>query len=45
MEREGEKEGEKHLCVRDVLTGSHLMPPTGGLAHNPGVCPDWESNC
>ena len=20
------------------------MPPTGGLACNPGMCPDWESN-
>ena len=20
------------------------MPPTGDLAHNPGVCRDWESN-
>ena len=19
-------------------------PPTGDLAHNPGMCPDWESN-
>ena len=21
-----------------------LPPPTGHLAHDPGVCPDWESN-
>ena len=34
-----EKEGEKHLCV----VTSHA-PPTGGLARNPGMCPDWESN-
>ena len=20
------------------------VPPTGDLAHNPGMCPDWESN-
>ena len=20
------------------------MPPTGDLSHNPGMCPDWESN-
>ena len=20
------------------------MPPPGNLAHNPGMCPDWESN-
>ena len=37
--REGEREGEKHQCV----VASH-MPPTGGLAHNAGLCPDWESN-
>ena len=29
---------EKHQLV-----ASH-MPPTGDLAHNPGMCPDWESN-
>ena len=32
--REGEKEGEKHQCV----VASHV-PPTGDLAHNPGMCP------
>ena len=37
--REGEREGEKHQCVVGSCT-----PPTGDLAHNPGVCPDWESN-
>ena len=37
--REGEREGEKHQC----MVASH-MPPTGDLAHNPGMCPDWESN-
>ena len=35
--REGEREG--HQCV----VASHA-PPTGDLAHNPGMCPDWESN-
>ena len=35
--REG-KEGQKQCVV-----ASH-MPPTGGLAHNPGMCPEWESN-
>ena len=20
------------------------MPPAGDLAHNPGMCPDWELN-
>ena len=37
---EGEKEGEKHQCV----VASH-MAPTGDLACNPGMCPDWELNC
>ena len=34
-----EKAREKHQCV----VASH-EPPTGDLAHNPGMCPDWESN-
>ena len=33
------REEEKHQCV----VASH-MPPTGDLARNPGMCPDWESN-
>ena len=33
------REREKHQCV----VASHV-PPTGDLAHNPGMCPDWESN-
>ena len=38
--REGrEKEGEKQQCA----LASHT-PPTGDLAHNPGMCPDWELN-
>ena len=37
--REGEREGKKHQCV----VASHT-PPTGDLACNPGLCPDWESN-
>ena len=37
--REGEREGEKHQCV----AASHA-PPAVDLAHNPGTCPDWESN-
>ena len=32
--REGGREGEKHQCV--VASGA---PPTGDLAHNPGMCP------
>ena len=36
-ERERER-GEKHSSV------ASLMPPTGDLACNPGMCPDWELN-
>ena len=36
--REGEREVEKYQYV----VASH-MPPTGDLAHNPGMCPNWES--
>ena len=25
------------------MIASHV-PPTGDLAHNPGLCPDWELN-
>ena len=39
--REKGKEGEreKHRCVI-----ASCAPPTGDLAHSPGVYPDWESN-
>ena len=37
-EREAEGEGEKHQCVVASCT-----PPTGDLARNPGMCPDWVS--
>ena len=37
--REREREGEKHQCV----VASHAFP-TGDLARNPGMCPDWELN-
>ena len=37
--REGEREEEKHQCVAVSCT-----PPTGDLAHNQGMCPDWELN-
>ena len=37
--RKGEREGEKHQCV-----GASWVPPTGDLALNLGMCPDWESN-
>ena len=31
-------EREKHLLV------AYHTPLTGDMAHNPGLCPDWESN-
>ena len=34
-----EREAEQYQCV----VVSHI-PPTGDLACNPGMCPDWESN-
>ena len=37
--REGEREGEKHQCVV-----ASCAPPTGDLASNTGMCPDWELN-
>ena len=36
---EKEKEREKHQCVV-----ASYSTPTGDRAHNPGMCPDWESN-
>ena len=38
-EGKGEREGEKHQCVV-----ASCMPPTGDLACNQGMCPDWELN-
>ena len=38
-ERKGWREGKKHQCV----VASHAST-TGNLAHNPGMCPDWELN-
>ena len=35
----GQREEEKYQCV----VASH-MPPNGDLAHNLGMCPDWELN-
>ena len=36
--REKEREGNNQCVV-----ACHV-PPTGDLAHNPGMCPDWELN-
>ena len=35
--REEGREGEK----RQYVVAYHI-PPTGDLAQNPGMCPDWE---
>ena len=35
----GKQEARKHQCV----VAFHAPPP-GDLAHNPGMCPDWELN-
>ena len=37
--REEKREGEKHQYVV-----ASWAPPTGALAHNPSMCPCWESN-
>ena len=37
--REGERDGGKYQCV----VASH-MTPTGELAHNPSMWPEWDSN-
>ena len=36
---EVKREGEKHQCVVSSCASS-----TEDLVHNPGMCPDWESN-
>ena len=36
---EGVREEEKHQYVV-----ASCMPQTGDLAHNPGLCSDWELN-
>ena len=38
-EGKGRRKRGKHQCVF-----ASCAPPTGDLAHNPGMCPDWESN-
>ena len=35
----GREEREKDQCMVASCT-----PPAGDLAHNPDMCPDWESN-
>ena len=31
------------MCQRNISRLSFTCPP-GDLAHNPGMCPDWELN-
>ena len=42
---EKEKEKERNINVQDKYqsVASHT-PTTRNLVHNPGMCPDWESN-
>ena len=39
MGKEKEREGEKHQCVVASCT-----PQPGDLAHNSGMCRNWELN-
>ena len=40
-----QKERERNISVSSDVWLSLACPPlTGDLAHNPGVCPDWDSN-
>ena len=41
--REGEREGNTNVWEIRSSVARHT-PPTWGLAHNPGLCPDWELN-
>ena len=41
----GRGEGKEKERERNINVWLPLMcPPTGDLAHNPGMCPDWELN-
>ena len=43
--REGQREGEKHQCVREKhQLAACCILPTSDLACNQGMRPDWESN-
>ena len=44
-EKGREKERERNIDVRENRQlAASCVPPNGGLAHNPGMCPDRESN-
>ena len=40
--REGERERNTNVQQEQLLAS--CAPPTGDLAHNPGMYPGWESN-
>ena len=42
--RGGKKERERNMDERNVDQLSFVHTPTGVLACNPGMCPDWDSN-
>ena len=42
--RKGEREEEKHRCVKNTSTSCLSHAPNWGLGPNPGMCPDQESN-
>ena len=40
-----EKERERNIDVQEKHQSiASCTPPTGDLAHNPGMCSDWDSN-
>ena len=41
LEREGKGGREASMCKRYINRLPLTRPPTGDLAHNPGMCPDW----
>ena len=43
LERGEGKEKNFDVLEKHPLVASHT-PPNGDLAHNPAMCPDWESN-
>ena len=41
--REEKRERNRNMREKHQSVASH-MPPTGDLARNTGMCPDWELN-
>ena len=48
LERGERRERKRERDIEDVPDilrwVASCMPPTGDLAHDPGMCPDWELN-